>query len=67
MAKPEPLRLLRTVADAAETLGVSKGTVREWVASRKVEHVRFGRAIRIPQAELVRLVEESTIPRREAA
>ena len=38
----------RTVAEAADELGLSVHTIRTWIASRRVAHIRLGRAIRIP-------------------
>jgi excisionase family DNA binding protein len=58
-AKPERPR---TVAEAAEELGLSVYTVRAWVACRRLAHLRLGRAIRIPAAEIRRVIAESTIP-----
>ena len=52
----------RTVSEAAEELGLSVHTVRAWVASRRLAHLRLGRAIRIPAAEIRRVIEESTVP-----
>ena len=52
----------RTVAGAAEELGLSVYTVRSWIASRRLAHLRLGRAIRIPAAEVRRVIEASTVP-----
>ncbi len=51
-----------TVQEAADELGLSVYTVRAWVAERRLSHLRLGRAIRIPVAEIRRVLEESTIP-----
>ena len=52
----------RTVHEAAEELGLSAHTVRAWIASRRLSHLRLGRAIRIPAEEIRRVIEESTVP-----
>lgn len=52
----------RTVNEAAEELGLSIHTIRAWVASRRLAHLRLGRAIRIPAAEIRRVIEDSTVP-----
>jgi excisionase family DNA binding protein len=52
----------RTVAEAAEELGLSVHTVRAWVACRRLAHLRLGRSIRIPAAEIQRVIEASLIP-----
>lgn len=57
-----PSERLRTVAEAADELGLSVYTIRSWIASRRMAHIRLGRTIRISSAELRRLVEASTVP-----
>src|SRR3954471_16398372 len=52
----------RTVDEAADELGLSVHTIRAWVANRRIAHLRLGRAIRIPAAEIRRIIEASTIP-----
>src|SRR5262245_13618341 len=37
----------RTVAEAADELGLSVHTIRAWIAGRRIAHIRLGRAIRI--------------------
>jgi excisionase family DNA binding protein len=58
---PRPERP-RTVNEAAEELGLSVHTIRAWIACRRLSHLRLGRAIRIPAAEIRRVIEESTVP-----
>ena len=53
---PSPNRP-HTVAEAAEALGLSVHTVRSWIAQRRIGHVRLGRAVRVPVAEIHRLLE----------
>jgi excisionase family DNA binding protein len=50
------------VSEAAEELGLSVHTIRAWVACRRLAHLRLGRAIRIPAAEIRRVIEDSTVP-----
>ena len=52
-----------TITEAAERLHVSSRAVRRWVAFRKIEYVKAGRAVRIPRSEIDRIVKEGTIPR----
>ena len=54
-----------TVAEAARQLGLKEPTIRLWMAQRQISYVKLGRAVRIPQAELDRLLRQSTIPARE--
>jgi len=53
---------LHTVEQTAELLNLSVHTIRAWIARRKIACVRLGRAIRVPQQEIVRLIENGTIP-----
>jgi excisionase family DNA binding protein len=53
---------LRTVEQAAEDLNVSVHTIRAWIARRKIACVRLGRAVRVPASEILRFVEEGTVP-----
>jgi excisionase family DNA binding protein len=51
------------VDEAAAALTLKPKTIRAWIASRRIGYVRIGgRAIRIPVAEINRLIEEGTIP-----
>ena len=52
----------RTVEQAAEELNLSKATIRAWVSQRRLGHVRLGRAIRIPVAEIRRVLEAGYVP-----
>jgi excisionase family DNA binding protein len=51
----------RTVGEAAEELGLSVHTIRAWIAARRLAHVRLGRAIRVPAAEIRRVLERSAV------
>lgn len=59
---PDAVERPRTVAEAAAELGLSVHTVRAWVAARRLAHIRLGRAIRIPAAEIRRIIERNTVP-----
>jgi len=52
----------RTVAEAAVALNVSPSTIRSWVFQRRIGCVRLGRAVRIPGAEIDRLLEAGFVP-----
>ena len=57
-----PTERPRTVAEAADELGLSVHTIRTWIANRRIGHIRLGRAIRIPADELRRVIEAGTVP-----
>jgi excisionase family DNA binding protein len=47
-----------TAEELADYLKISSQTVRAWIRERKVKAVKFGRAWRIPRAEVERLKTE---------
>jgi len=56
--------LLR-VSEAADLLAVRESTVRAWLLARRIGRVRVGRrSVRIPMAEIDRLIQEGTVPAR---
>ena len=54
-----------TVKQSAEELNVSVHTIRAWIQSRRLGHVRLGRTVRIPMAEIERVVQRGTVPARD--
>lgn len=56
------MRRLLTIQAAADRLGISPKTCYEWAAERRLPVVRLGRCLRIPDAELEKLIEDATIP-----
>jgi excisionase family DNA binding protein len=58
----EPIERPRTVAEAAMELGLSVHTIRAWVATRRLAHIKLGRAIRIPATEIRRIIDANTVP-----
>jgi excisionase family DNA binding protein len=57
----------RTVEQAAADLNVSKYTIRGWVSRRVIGHIKIGRMVRIPQAEIQRLLDTGTVPAKRLA
>jgi len=55
------MRLL-TIPEASDRLGLKPATVRFWIWTRKIEHVKIGRAVRIPEQAIERIIEQGTIP-----
>jgi excisionase family DNA binding protein len=53
---------LLTIAEASERLGLKPKTVRFWIWTRKIEHVHVGRAVRIREDTVQRIIEQGTIP-----
>jgi len=52
---------LLSVDEAAQYLGISSGTMRNWLSMRRIEHVKVGRLTRISQAVLERYVATHTV------
>jgi excisionase family DNA binding protein len=55
------MRLL-TLPEAAERLGLKVATLRFWVWQRRIEVVHVGRAVRISDDVVKRLIERGTVP-----
>lgn len=54
-----------TIEQAANQLGLKPSTLRAWVIRRKISYLKIGRAVRVPEKEIERLIRESTVPARE--
>jgi len=52
---------LLSVNEAARYLGISPGTMRNWLSMRKLEHVKVGRLTRISCGVLDRYVADHTV------
>ena len=57
MAGDAPNKLLLTIAEAAQLLGLGRSKVYELIASGAIESVRIGRARRVPASALERFIE----------
>jgi excisionase family DNA binding protein len=53
---------LVTIDEAARRLGLKPVTIRMWAAARKIARVKLGRAVRIPESEIERLIERNISP-----
>jgi excisionase family DNA binding protein len=47
-------------------LALSQKTIWQWIGARRIGVVGLGRAVRVPQSEIDRLVEEGTTPAKRA-
>ena len=54
------------IPEAAERLGLKPATVRFWVWTRRIEYVKVGRAVRIPESAIQRVIEQGTVPAQRA-
>jgi excisionase family DNA binding protein len=62
MEKRESETELLTIREAARELKQAEVTLRQRIARRQIGVVRLGRSVRIPRAELKRLIEYAFIP-----
>jgi excisionase family DNA binding protein len=53
---------LLTVPQFAERLHIAEVTARKRVARREVTHVKIGRAVRIPESEVERIIQAGMVP-----
>jgi excisionase family DNA binding protein len=53
---------MMTVRDAATSLGLREITVRKMIRDRSISVFRIGRAVRISQEEVQRLIARGTVP-----
>jgi excisionase family DNA binding protein len=54
------------VKDAAVYLGISAGTLRNWLSAKRLDYVKVGRLTRICRDVLVRYVAAHTVKSHEA-
>jgi excisionase family DNA binding protein len=60
------VRLL-TIQEASERLGLKPATLRFWIWTRKIDHVKVGaRSVRIREETVREIVERGTVPARRA-
>jgi excisionase family DNA binding protein len=59
----EPLGRLLTVPEAAARLTLQVDTIRKWILFRRIGVVRLGRAVRIPESEVLAILTAGYSPR----
>ena len=52
---------LLTITEAAVRLRLREATIRRWVFLRKMNYVKAGSAVRIPESEVERIIAEGTV------
>lgn len=66
MNKEKTRGRLLTVEQAAERLGIKPSTIRSWILRReRLEIVKVGRLVRIPESAIDDLISGNTIPPRK--
>ena len=58
---------LLSIPQFAEQLGVTDSCIRRWVLERRVGVIKVGRLVRIPAAEIDRIIAEGTREVRRAS
>ena len=61
MASSNTVRL-RSLPEAAERLGLSVKCLRGWVWRRSIPYVKVGRAVRISDETIEKLIQAGTVP-----
>lgn len=51
---------LVSIPEFAELLGVTQSCIRRWILERRINVIKIGRLVRIPQTEFDRIVAEGT-------
>jgi excisionase family DNA binding protein len=51
-----------SMTETATMLGLSRRTIERWVADEKLAVVRIGKTVRVPVAEVERLLNDSMMP-----
>jgi excisionase family DNA binding protein len=54
---------LQTIDEVAKRLRLKAPTVRRWVFLRKLDYVKVGGLVRIPESEIERVIQEGTVHR----
>ena len=54
---------LLTIPEVANRLGLKPKTIRRWALFRKITYVKVGHAIRIPESEVDRIIQEGKVER----
>jgi excisionase family DNA binding protein len=62
MTRETGAKRLLTFDEAAGQLGLKVVTLRVWAAKRRIGVVRLGRSVRIPAAEVDRLIDTGFVP-----
>lgn len=53
---------LNTLPEAAEQLGVSIKCLRSWIYRRTIPYVKVGRAVRISDETIEKIIDRGTVP-----
>ena len=62
--KRGPAARLLTIPQASERLSLKPATVRFWIWTRKIEHVKVGRSVRLREDTIDNLIQRGTVPAR---
>ena len=56
-----------TIPQAAKALGLTESTLRSWILNRRIAYAKLGKSVRISEAEVERVISESTVTPRVVA
>jgi excisionase family DNA binding protein len=62
---PEQKTKMRSLPQAAEALGVTVSCLRSWIYRRAIPYVKIGRAVRISDETIAKIIARGTVAARE--
>jgi excisionase family DNA binding protein len=62
MTAVKPLCKLKSLAQAAEELGVTVNTLRAWIYRRKIPYLKIGRCVRVSDETIQQIINRGTMP-----
>jgi excisionase family DNA binding protein len=62
MPASQPKPKLNTLPQAAEQLGISVKCLRSWIYRRAIPYTKIGRAVRISDETIQRIIDRGTMP-----
>jgi excisionase family DNA binding protein len=62
MSTPRKTSRLLTIAEACERTGLKEPTMRLKVYRRQIDYHKLGRAVRIPESAIEKLIADSMVP-----
>ena len=65
VARNELCEKLLKIREFCDALGLTEAAVRRWISTRRIATVKVGRLVRIPNAELQRIIQIGLRPARD--
>jgi excisionase family DNA binding protein len=62
MTAVKPHCTLKSLAQAAEELGITVNTLRAWIYRRKIAYTKIGRCVRVSDETIRRIIDRGSVP-----